>query len=29
MLRHSLLNIGYDAKAHNWVSSRANDHLRV
>jgi hypothetical protein len=29
MLCHSLLNIGYDVKAKNWVSSRANDHLRV
>ena len=28
MLCHSLLNIGYDVRAHNWVSSRANDHLR-
>ena len=29
MLCSALLNIGYDAKAKNWDSSRANAHLRV
>ena len=29
VLCSTLLNVGYDAKAKNWVSSRANEHLRA